>query len=180
LVCRVRIACAKAIAHSPERSALRGCCCMNADQSNSRSSDHEQKDADVGSLGMIAALFLICGVIVILACMGLIHLFRVKDQPRQTRVASVASTSANFPEPRLEVTPAADLQKSRGTDETELNSYGWIDRAAGIVRIPIDRAMELIAQRGLPEVGANKTPLQLMQERPQQGETPAPTPTISQ
>jgi hypothetical protein len=40
--------------------------------------------------------------------------------------------------------------------------------------------MELIVQRGLPPVGADKTPLQLMQERPQQGETPAPSPHASQ
>jgi hypothetical protein len=31
-----------------------------------------------------------------------------------------------------------------------LSSYGWVDREAGIVRIPIDRAMDLLAERGLP------------------------------
>jgi hypothetical protein len=31
-----------------------------------------------------------------------------------------------------------------------LNSYGWVDQQAGIARIPIDRAMALLAQRGLP------------------------------
>lgn len=37
--------------------------------------------------------------------------------------------------------------------ETELlNTYGWIDQEAGVVRIPIDRAMELIAERGLPVI----------------------------
>ena len=31
-----------------------------------------------------------------------------------------------------------------------MHSYGWVDQQAGVVRIPIDRAMELLAQRGLP------------------------------
>src|SRR5882672_1994141 len=34
--------------------------------------------------------------------------------------------------------------------EKQLNSYGWVDEKAGVAHIPIDRAMELIAQRGLP------------------------------
>lgn len=34
--------------------------------------------------------------------------------------------------------------------EKELNSYGWVDEKAGVARIPIERAMELTAQRGLP------------------------------
>jgi hypothetical protein len=35
-------------------------------------------------------------------------------------------------------------------EEKTLHSYGWVDQRAGVVRIPIDRAMELVAQRGLP------------------------------
>jgi DNA-binding GntR family transcriptional regulator len=31
-----------------------------------------------------------------------------------------------------------------------LHSYGWVDRDAGIVRIPIERAIEILAERGLP------------------------------
>ena len=36
------------------------------------------------------------------------------------------------------------------SQERELNSYGWIDEKTGVARIPIERAMELVAQRGLP------------------------------
>lgn len=147
---------------------------MNAKESTSPAPGHERKDADVMSLAMVGGLFLICGVIVILACVGLLHLFEIKDKARQTHAFSVSPDRAQFPEPRLQATPAVDLEKFRAAEENELNTYSWIDRSGGIVRLPIDRAMELIVQRGLPEVGANKTPLQLMQERPQQGETPTP------
>ena len=35
-------------------------------------------------------------------------------------------------------------------EERTLYSYGWVDERAGIVRIPIERAMDLLVQRGLP------------------------------
>jgi len=53
-------------------------------------------------------------------------------------------------------------------EQAQLSSYGWINRDAGIAHIPIDRAMEIIVARGLPDVGGQQTPLQLMQWRGQQ------------
>jgi hypothetical protein len=60
------------------------------------------------------------------------------------------------PEPRLQVTPAADLATSRAREDTLLNSYGWVDAKTGLVRIPIDRAIEVLAERGLPARAQNE------------------------
>ena len=46
--------------------------------------------------------------------------------------------------------PAQELQQWRAAEEESLRSYGWVNKEAGIVRIPIARAMELLAERGLP------------------------------
>ena len=54
------------------------------------------------------------------------------------------------PEPRLQTSPVKDLLALHAAEDAVLDSYGWVDRKAGIVRIPIGRAMELLAQRGLP------------------------------
>ena len=54
------------------------------------------------------------------------------------------------PPPRLQVAPEVDLQAVRQKEEERLNSYGWVDPDAGVVRIPIERAMELLVQRGMP------------------------------
>jgi len=54
------------------------------------------------------------------------------------------------PEPRLQTNPRDDLRALREHEDELLNSYGWVDRPAGIVRIPIDEAMRITAQRGLP------------------------------
>jgi len=54
------------------------------------------------------------------------------------------------PEPRLERAPAADLMAFRAREDSALNGYGWADKQKGTVTLPIERAMELIAQRGIP------------------------------
>ena len=67
-----------------------------------------------------------------------------------TRSVDTASVQATFPEPRLEVNERTELNDYRLKEEQTLNSYGWVDQSDGVARIPIAKAMELIAQRGLP------------------------------
>ncbi len=54
------------------------------------------------------------------------------------------------PEPRLQIDAGAELQAFRAEKRSQLNTYGWVDRDAGIAHIPIRRAMELMAS-GKPE-----------------------------
>ena len=54
------------------------------------------------------------------------------------------------PEPRLQTNPRQDLSDLRAREDQLLNSYGWVDKNTGVVRIPIERAMQLIVERGLP------------------------------
>lgn len=55
------------------------------------------------------------------------------------------------PAPMLQLNPAADLQKFRTQEKMQLDSYGWIDRAHSIARIPIAQAMQDVAARGIPD-----------------------------
>ena len=50
------------------------------------------------------------------------------------------------PEPRLQPRPLADLQHQRAAEDQLLNTYGWVDAKQGVVRIPVARAMELLAK----------------------------------
>ncbi|MCL5670141.1 MAG: hypothetical protein M1423_02415 [Acidobacteria bacterium] len=52
--------------------------------------------------------------------------------------------------PRLQVHPAADLQRYLKNEREILNTYGWVDRKNGVVRIPIERAMAILLKQGLP------------------------------
>jgi hypothetical protein len=54
------------------------------------------------------------------------------------------------PSPRLQNYPFQDIKELRQNETPLLGAYQWIDRNAGTVRIPIDRAMDLLAERGLP------------------------------
>ena len=59
------------------------------------------------------------------------------------------------PEPRLQTNPRQDLRDLRSAEDTVLTSYGWVDKNAGIARIPIREAMKLTVKRGLPARGEN-------------------------
>ena len=56
----------------------------------------------------------------------------------------------SFPEPQLEIDERTELNKVRLYEENRLSTYDYVDKDAGTVRIPIERAMDLLAQRGLP------------------------------
>jgi hypothetical protein len=50
------------------------------------------------------------------------------------------------PEPRLQAAPREDLAELRRRQSRILDSYGWSDRGRGFVRVPIERAMELLLE----------------------------------
>ena len=56
----------------------------------------------------------------------------------------------NFPQPQLETNERTELNDARLREEDILSTYDYVDKNAGTVRIPIDRAMDLLVQRGLP------------------------------
>lgn len=58
------------------------------------------------------------------------------------------------PEPRLQGNPRIDLKKMRDGEDAVLNHYGWVDQQRGIVHIPISRALDVVAARGLPRFAA--------------------------
>jgi hypothetical protein len=61
-----------------------------------------------------------------------------------------------FPSPRLQANPSADLRRFQQQEMARLNGSGWVDRAHGIVHIPIDDAMRRIAGQGIPDWPAAK------------------------
>lgn len=67
------------------------------------------------------------------------------------------------PEPWLQAQPEEELVEMRDADEAVLHGYAWEDESQGIVRVPVQRAMEMIAEHGLPvwpEVDAEGQPVQ--------------------
>jgi hypothetical protein len=143
---------------------------MNATSDNH---DYERKDVDVRALFSLAFLLLLsCTAIFIVVALTM-HYFKVHEPIVTAGQANIPVTRAReFPQPRLLINPGASLKQVRTAEDADLNSYGWVDRTSGIARIPIHRAMQLLLERGLPDVGAGQTPLSLMQARPSETASP--------
>ena len=54
----------------------------------------------------------------------------------------------SFPAPALQTTPLSDLEKLQSAQAARIERYGWIDQSKGLLRIPIQRAMEIVAAKG--------------------------------
>ncbi len=50
------------------------------------------------------------------------------------------------PEPRLQADPPLDMERFLAQEEKQLSTYAWIDQTAGVVQLPIERAIQLTAQ----------------------------------
>ena len=52
--------------------------------------------------------------------------------------------------PVLQAAPSQEFKDYRAQQQEMLGTYGWVDQKAGVVRLPVDRSMDLLVQRGLP------------------------------
>ena len=151
---------------------------MNPQGHELRGSGHEARDVDVMNLLLIAGVLLLMIGLCLLICLGLFRKLadaHATGDALQTRRTLAAD---QFPEPRLLVTSGKEFVELDRAARLKSSTYGWMDKARGEVRIPIARAMELLVERGLPEVGAGQTRLQLMQSRSGAAvETASPTAT---
>lgn len=85
----------------------------------------------------------------------------VSHVPSDTRHVPAGYPHATFPDPKLEEDERGQLDGIRMREEQTMYSYGWVDEKAGTVHIPIERAMDLLVQRGLPvrpQGSENSTP----------------------
>jgi len=62
------------------------------------------------------------------------------------------------PLPRLQESPTHDVVELKAGEAGVLSSYGWVDQPSGVVRVPIEEAMEIALRRGYPVRGAEATP----------------------
>lgn len=124
---------------------------------------HEQSDADARPVLCAVAVLLAVTALVaaglVYLTRGLVAMEQAGDPPR----APLAQDAGRLPpEPRLQTQPFADIQTLRDSEQAVLGGYGWVDEKAGVVRIPIERAKELLLKHGLPQPGASPAP----RERP--------------
>ena len=111
-------------------------------------------DSEIGVkaiFGVLAGLALLVAV-AFGAMFGLSAFLKARSIARDPAPLPVAEANAPRPRPRaaLQADPVADMVRFAKEEETSLTSYAWVDRSAGVVRIPVDRAIDIVAERGLP------------------------------
>jgi hypothetical protein len=116
---------------------------------------------DLGGRGIIVFLvMLVVSGAVLCAIVWGYYDYRLKhlaEEPPVTGTQMIAAAPAmqpdptkRFPKPTLQPDDVADMNKMLANEKLILNSYGWVDQKAGVVHIPIDEAMKVLAQQGLP------------------------------
>ncbi len=137
----------------------------------------QYEHSDLSALAIFGFLvgLAIVGLLMHVILLGMFNYLDTHTQRRQAAVNPLAPVTpgdlrnpsrqvANeFPLPRLETNELGQLDDQRLEEERILNTYGWIDQDAGVAHIPIDRAIQLIAQRGLPLAPPNMAQKNLAQ-----------------
>ncbi len=110
---------------------------------------HETRDINLKGV----AIFMV-SLVLVLICVHFVVLetlqFYIRHQSTPAP-ATLVKAPTEWVGPGLLVQAPVQLRKFREQENQTLNTSGWIDRNLGVVRIPIDRAMDLMVQRGLPK-----------------------------
>lgn len=141
------------------------------DDGKSESTAYETRDVRIRPLAVFIAGLTIVGIAVYLVAYVIIRLFSAQAETQDALLQPVAGQVRPAapgeerlpPEPRIQANPAADLTTLREQEDAVLTTYGWVDRPGGVVRVPIDVAMQKVLEQGLPAStakphGAAETP----------------------
>jgi hypothetical protein len=129
--------------------------------------EFEHQDLSPSAVYAFLTGLAVAGILIYFVLWGLyryLDYYQRSHQPPQNPLVQTEADTRNvspqaiqhFPQPRLEKNERVEINDFLLKEEQTLDSYGWVDQKAGVVRIPIDRAMQLVAQRGLstiPKVG---------------------------
>ena len=113
---------------------------------------HEESDAEVGPLLRFAIFLTVITLVIAVLTVGF---YKYLDSREAAEKAPRYPMSSGVerplpPPPRLQTYPFDDVKALRKEEAKLLEHYQWLNKDAGTVRIPIDRAMDLVAERGLP------------------------------
>ncbi|MBV8208369.1 MAG: hypothetical protein JO041_16410 [Acidobacteria bacterium] len=114
---------------------------------------HEPRTFNTRGVLLFLAFMVICALFIHLLVVGLYNILSSVEPTMRTANNPVMTgpPPVSPPPPVLQPDPVADLHQMRAQEDQILQGYAWIDQRSGKVRIPIARAMQLLAERGLPQ-----------------------------
>jgi hypothetical protein len=113
---------------------------------------HEESDVNVRAILGFGIALVSAAAIVLVFLWWLQGLYQRQTERAQLQVYPLAAGQQEQlpPIPRLQEHPQEDMRKLRERQQALLNGYSWVNRDAGVARIPIEEAMRIVVQRGLP------------------------------
>src|SRR5688572_24747566 len=111
---------------------------------------YEHSDVPFRPLAMFIAILAVSLAVVIGIVAGLFWLFESEAAETDPAPLPLAEENPVTPGPLLQVSPREDLDDMHKREQRQISSSAWVDRDRGVARIPIDRAIALAAERGLP------------------------------
>jgi hypothetical protein len=114
--------------------------------------DYERTDVDasrVASVGAVIAVVSVISCVVVLVLFNLLFDRARRQDPPNPPLAR-HEQGRTPPEPRLQVLPLKDVRELRAEEQAVLHGAAWVDQKAGIAQIPIEEAMKIVAEKGLP------------------------------
>ena len=136
-----------------------------------------------GAFYFFAGLALL-GLVIYLMMFGMYRFLDSYETAHQSPLSPLATPQADtravtpenaqaFPQPRLEENERTELRRFIEDQDRKLATYDWVDKDRGTMRIPIERAMELIVERGLPVRGEGASPIRNPAPRNSAAQNPA-------
>jgi len=110
-------------------------------------SGHEKSEVSVRFIVVSLGVLLVGTFLVALLVVGIFQFF---SHIYQTQESAQQNQQQIPPQPRIEVEPWQQLLDVHAREDHVLKSYAWVDKQQGIVRIPIDQAIDALAKKGLP------------------------------
>jgi hypothetical protein len=114
---------------------------------------HETRDVNVFQISAFGIGLLLACIVTAFAMWVMFRFLghredaKNKDNPA---AAMINERQQQPPKPQLQAEPKIELRDLRADEDTMLHTYGWVDQSKGIVRIPIDQAIDIVSQKGLP------------------------------
>jgi hypothetical protein len=113
-------------------------------------SHREVHDVDLRRIVWFAGGLMAAVAVISVVLWWVLQLWTGRTLEPQFQVSPVIATPPPAPGPGLESNPSAALSAMLDAEFERLTTYGWVDREAGTVRIPVERAMQLLVEQGLP------------------------------
>jgi len=146
--------------------------------------EKKYESSDISLRPIVTTVVVLAAITVLsyIVVYGLYVYWHSADQRARTK--NVLPIADGFNPPRtgpllLEGSEATDLKTMKLESAKNVNSYGWVDQNTGVAHIPVERAIDIVAEKGLPtggawELGADEVMVQGVIRKASDVNTPVP------